>query len=477
MVKSSTFSALIQTFIEITTTMKRTITLVSLLISTISFAQLPTITATNQMPAIDDTIFYTDASTFGFDPDGSGGAVNVIWDYTGLTPTGAVDFWYVDPAGTPEAANFTSSTIAQANSVAAGYEYFENDASSINRWGYSGASSLYYNPSFARYTFPITPGVIQSDTYVGTMSALGAGEDSVTIANGNYQANPDAYGTLSLPPVIFGGQPEVFDSVIRVHVIEQFQIIAWLFGTPAIVINVSDDYYFYFDEQTQEPIVIYGVTTDDAGGTPQTVLRYQNTISGTAGGGGATPTIATTNDVTPATWCESVATILTVNFVATGTMNAGNVYTAEISDAAGSFASPVSIGTLNSSASGNLTINAIAPGSLVAGTGYRIRVTASDPATTGGDNTTDLVIDPCTSSINELDGATIGIYPNPTENSFAVASDSAIDGLVITDMNGRVVKTFEGGQNNFDVSDLTEGVYFVKVTQNATVKMTRLVIR
>jgi len=270
--------------------MKRTITLMSLLVTTISFAQLPTITATNQIPAIDDTIHYSDANTFGFDPNGSGGAIDVIWDYTGLTPTGPAVFWYEDPALTPEAANFTSSTVAMATSLGAGYEYFETDANSINRWGYTGSSSLYYNSSFARYTFPITPGVIQSQTYTGTMTSLGAGEDSVTVGSGNYQANPDAYGTLSLPPLIFGGQPEVFDSVIRVHVTETFQIHAWILGTPALTINVSDDYYFFFDEETQEPIVIFGTTTDDAGGAPITVLRYQNDIAGTgvAGAGIAT---------------------------------------------------------------------------------------------------------------------------------------------------------------------------------------------
>lgn len=261
--------------------MKKTITFFSLLISSVSFAQFPVITEANQMPAIDDTIHYTDANTFGFDPDGSGGAINVVWDYSGLTPTAPIDFWFEDPALTPNAADFPTSTVAMANTQTAGYEYFENGTNTIKRAGYSGAATIIYNNPFMRYTFPITPGVIQSAMYTGTMSSLGAGEDSVTIANGNYQANPDAYGSLSLPPLVFGGAPEFFDSVVRVHVTENFQIIAWLFGTPAITINVSDDYYFYFDEETQEPIVIFGVTTDDAGGTPQTVLRYQNTIAGT----------------------------------------------------------------------------------------------------------------------------------------------------------------------------------------------------
>jgi len=112
------------------------------------------------------------------------------------------------------------------------------------------------------------------------MSSLGAGEDSVTITNGNFISNPDAYGVVKLPPSVFGGSPEIFEDVVRVHVTESFQIIAWLFGTPAMTINITDDYYFWFDEETQEPILINGVTTDDAGGSPQTVLRYQS-IPGT----------------------------------------------------------------------------------------------------------------------------------------------------------------------------------------------------
>jgi len=256
----------------------------SILVSTMSFAQNPTIQATNQIPAVGDTISYLDANTFGFDPDGSGGAVDVVWNFTGLVSTTNIDFFYVDPTTTPETDSFPSANIAQGNSVAAGYEYFETNANSINRWGYSASSSIYYNGSFARYTFPITPGVIQSQSYTGRMTSLGAGEDSVTIDNGNYQANPDAFGTLSLPPLVFGGQPEVFDSVVRVHVTESFAIKAWLFGSPAVSINVTDDYYFFFDNETQEPIVIYGVTTDDQGSAPITVLRYQPIAgTGTAG--------------------------------------------------------------------------------------------------------------------------------------------------------------------------------------------------
>ncbi len=115
------------------------------------------------------------------------------------------------------------------------------------------------------------------------------------------------------------------------------------------------------------------------------------TISAMMGGGGSNA-ISTTNDVSPAAWCEGTTTSVTVNFTATGTYTAGNVYTAEISDATGSFASPTAIGNLSSTVSGVLTIPCTVPGTLPAGTGYRIRVLSTNPSVTGSDNGADLVI-------------------------------------------------------------------------------------
>lgn len=109
-------------------------------------------------------------------------------------------------------------------------------------------------------------------------------------------------------------------------------------------------------------------------------------------GGGGSNAISTTNDVSPAAWCEGTTTSVTVNFTATGTYTAGNVYTAEISDATGSFAAPTAIGSLSSTASGALTIPCTVPGTLPAGTGYRIRVLSTNPSVTGSDNGANLVI-------------------------------------------------------------------------------------
>jgi len=61
----------------------------------------------------------------------------------------------------------------------------------------------------------------------------------------------------------------------------------------------------------------------------------------------------------------------TVTFTSTGTFNAGNVYTAQMSDASGNFSSPVNVGTFTSTANSG-TINITIPAGTPSGTGYHI---------------------------------------------------------------------------------------------------------
>jgi hypothetical protein len=99
----------------------------------------------------------------------------------------------------------------------------------------------------------------------------------------------------------------------------------------------------------------------------------------------------TTNDVA-ATICAGG--ILTVNFTATGTYTAGNVYTAQLSNASGSFLSPVSIGTLSSTSNGSLAISATISSGTATGLGYKIRVISSNPSITGTETAAFEVLSP-----------------------------------------------------------------------------------
>ncbi len=68
----------------------------------------------------------------------------------------------------------------------------------------------------------------------------------------------------------------------------------------------------------------------------------------------------------------------------------GNTFTAQLSNASGSFATPVNIGTLAGNASGS--ISAIIPANTPPGNGYRIRVLSTNPSLTGSDNGSDIAI-------------------------------------------------------------------------------------
>lgn len=78
-------------------------------------------------------------------------------------------------------------------------------------------------------------------------------------------------------------------------------------------------------------------------------------------------------------------------YTASGTWNAGNVFTAELSDINGSFAAATAIGSVASETSG--TISCTIPVATVNGTGYLVRVVGSDPAVVAGNTTAELTIE------------------------------------------------------------------------------------
>ncbi|GAB2855340.1 hypothetical protein GCM10027044_13960 [Hymenobacter ruber] len=80
-----------------------------------------------------------------------------------------------------------------------------------------------------------------------------------------------------------------------------------------------------------------------------------------------------------------------IPFTAYGTIGSGNTYTAQLSNASGSFAAPVTIGTLSSTAATG-TISATVPAGTASGTGYRIQVVASTAGFSPIPNTSDLTI-------------------------------------------------------------------------------------
>lgn len=68
------------------------------------------------------------------------------------------------------------------------------------------------------------------------------------------------------------------------------------------------------------------------------------------------------------------------------------------------------------------------------------------------------------------------IYPNPTNNQFSIASSSNINSVKIINLTGQLVKEINHDLYNIDVSDLSNGLYFIELTSNNQKGVKRLVI-
>lgn len=113
---------------------------------------------------------------------------------------------------------------------------------------------------------------------------------------------------------------------------------------------------------------------------------------------------------------------LVVPYSINGVCNVGNVFTAQLSDASGSFASPISIGTISATSSG--TITATVPSSVTYGTNYRVRVISSNPVQYGERNNSNILINNAPSVLSSPSSKTVCINANTSFTS-AVSSNSS----------------------------------------------------
>lgn len=113
-------------------------------------------------------------------------------------------------------------------------------------------------------------------------------------------------------------------------------------------------------------------------------------------------------------FCNTAANNVSVAYSTTGSFT--GAFTAQLSDAAGSFTSPINIGT------GTSPIAATIPAGQAAGTGYRIRVVNDNPATTGTDNGSNIIVNaPPTITAQP----TNQIVTSPASTSFTVANSGS----------------------------------------------------
>lgn len=123
---------------------------------------------------------------------------------------------------------------------------------------------------------------------------------------------------------------------------------------------------------------------------------------------------------------SAVGASITVPFTTTGIFVPGNVFTAQLSDASGSFATPINLGTLTSRTAG--TITGSIPAGTPSGTGYRVRVISSTPYQTATPNVSNITINLVSNSIAPTAAQTIAAGTNGTALTVteAVAADSRV---------------------------------------------------
>ena len=165
------------------------------------------------------------------------------------------------------------------------------------------------------------------------------------------------------------------------------------------------------------------------------------------------PAAITNVTASSSSFCDGGALTVSYTVVPEGSFSNDNVFTAELSNGTGSFSSPVTIGTLVSINSGN--ISAVIPPGTGYGTQYRIRVISSNPVVTSDPNTSDITV-----NVSPTPPST-GTITQPTcvvTTGSVVLSDLPSSGTwTLTRNPGAVTSTGTGTTTT--VSDLAPGFY------------------
>lgn len=132
--------------------------------------------------------------------------------------------------------------------------------------------------------------------------------------------------------------------------------------------------------------------------------------------------------------------VISVPFSSSGTFNAGNVYTAQLSDVGGNFNTPVNIGTLSSTSNSGI-ITATIPTNTPPGTNYLIQVTSSAPSVTGTNNGVSIIVNGTpNASISASTSTTICINETASFNFSGSAGtiqwQQSSDGVNFTNVSG-----------------------------------------
>lgn len=263
-------------------------------------------------------------------------------------------------------------------------------------------------------------GSFAAPTTIGTRTATTAGTISATIPHTTPAGTGYRIRVVSSNPNILGSDNgtdltvDQFHNSIAPTVSQTMQINTA--GTP-LTVTASQSSTQVWEYSTTSGSGYTGFTPAQTGAsyTPQFALpgtyyvvarsinQYNDTVtSGEAMITATNGTTLTTSAVAGSPYLVShkAVVMVTVNYTSNAVFNAGNTFTAQLSDATGDFTNAVNIGQVASTTPA--AISAQIPNSSLAGTGYRIRVVSTDPALTGTDNGSDLQVIPFEVSVSSL---------------------------------------------------------------------------
>ena len=175
------------------------------------------------------------------------------------------------------------------------------------------------------------------------------------------------------------------------------------------------------------------------------------------------PVTITTGTINPLSYTVSPSTgaSISIPFTKTGNFAAANVFTAQLSDASGSFASPTNIGTLTSSSAG--TINGTIPAGTPSGTGYRVRVVSSTTYQTATPNTSDITINLASVSVAPTAAQTIAANTNGNTLTATESSTSTAREWKFATVSGGPYSSFSPAQTGttYTPNFANAGTYYV----------------
>lgn len=166
-----------------------------------------------------------------------------------------------------------------------------------------------------------------------------------------------------------------------------------------------------------------------------------------------------TTSTSSVSFCTGATISVSYAISGSGSPSNGNVFTVQLSDAAGSFGSPVTLGSSTSTA-GTGSISIVVPSTILSGSGYRIRVNSSSPAVTGSDNGANIAIGMLRPGNNAFSESCGTVNSNTNVGTLESNNGFDNDSYSMTSSSNSNVYMVNGGSSGYTGSSGSGAVFF-----------------